>query len=371
MATLYNRAAVSTATAGSGTITLGAALAAGAAINSCSFQTFATAGASTGDVVSYLILDANGAWEYGTGTYTAAGTTLSRTLGQSSTGSLLVLSGSAQVFITLRKEDVREVLSADRTYYVRTDGSDSNTGLANTAGGAFLTVQKAVNTFATLDGNGFRFIIQIGAGTFSGNIDTSTPLLGNGGFTSELGIFGALFISGVDASGSTVLTSASLATLNIAANVVVLKNLEIQAASVGMYIYGIGTVYFESGVRIGTCGSIQISPLAGGSLFIFAPYAIVGAGFAHLYINGQGFVQHYATPTICTGSLAFTQFIFVNGAGYYEGSAGFDVGGATVTGQRYVIQTGGILNTNGGGPNYFPGNSAGTGGTTAGDGFFA
>jgi hypothetical protein len=102
----YNRAGMSSSTTGTGTITLGSALAAGTAINSCGFQTFATAGVTNGDVVSYLILDSNGAWEYGTGTYTAAGTTLSRTLGQSSTGSLLSLTSSSQVFVTVRKEDL-------------------------------------------------------------------------------------------------------------------------------------------------------------------------------------------------------------------------------------------------------------------------
>jgi hypothetical protein len=106
MAKLYNRAGVATATTGTGTVTLGSAIAAGTAINACGFQSFAGAGAANGETVSYLILDANGGWEYGTGTYTAAGTTLSRTLGASSTGSLLNLSGSAQVFITARKEDI-------------------------------------------------------------------------------------------------------------------------------------------------------------------------------------------------------------------------------------------------------------------------
>lgn len=106
MAKLYNRAGVSTATSGTGTITLGSAIAAGVGINSCSFLTFANAGAANGEVVRYLILDSNGAWEYGTGTYTTAGTTLSRTLGASSTGSLLSLSGSAQVFITAIAEDL-------------------------------------------------------------------------------------------------------------------------------------------------------------------------------------------------------------------------------------------------------------------------
>src|SRR5258707_5091956 len=109
MAKLYNRVGVSTASTGAGTITLGAAIASGAAINSCGFRTFSGGGAGTGETVSYLILDANGAWEYGTGTYTSSGTTLSRTLGASSTGSLLSLSGSAQVFITARKEDILSV----------------------------------------------------------------------------------------------------------------------------------------------------------------------------------------------------------------------------------------------------------------------
>jgi hypothetical protein len=111
MAKLYNRAGMSTATTGTGTMTLGAAIAAGAFINACGFRSFAGAGVADGDVVSYLILDADGAWEYGTGAYAAAGTTLSRTLGASSTGSLLDLSGSAQVFISPRKEDILNAAS--------------------------------------------------------------------------------------------------------------------------------------------------------------------------------------------------------------------------------------------------------------------
>src|SRR5438094_7090366 len=104
MAKLYNRAGVKTTTTGTGTIPLGSALASSDSINSCSFQSSSGAGVANSDVVSYLILDSNGAWEYGTGTYTSSGTTLSRTLGASSTGSLINLSGSAQVFVTARQE---------------------------------------------------------------------------------------------------------------------------------------------------------------------------------------------------------------------------------------------------------------------------
>lgn len=99
MAVLKNRAKMSTSTTGTGTITLGSA--------ESGYQTFADAGVANADVVRYVIEDTGGAFEIGTGTYTATGTTLSRTVSESSNSDAAInLSGSATVFIGATAEDI-------------------------------------------------------------------------------------------------------------------------------------------------------------------------------------------------------------------------------------------------------------------------
>jgi|TARA_R110000737_G_scaffold131996_2_gene163690 hypothetical protein len=98
MVVLVNRAKVATATAGTGAITLGAAV--------TGFRTFADAGVVDGAVVRYVIEDGPANFEIGTGTYTASGTTLSRVVSESSnTDAAIPLSGTAVVYVAATAAD--------------------------------------------------------------------------------------------------------------------------------------------------------------------------------------------------------------------------------------------------------------------------
>ncbi|MEK4353388.1 hypothetical protein MKX41_21395 [Paenibacillus sp. FSL R5-0475] len=55
--------------------------------------------------------------------------------------------------------------SADITYYVRTDGNDSNNGLANTAAGAFKTIGKAISSIPSVVNH--AVYINIASGTYA------------------------------------------------------------------------------------------------------------------------------------------------------------------------------------------------------------
>lgn len=140
MVKLVNRAKMSTATTGTGTITLGSA--------ESGYQSFADAGVGDGETVRYVIEDGT-EWEIGTGTYTASGTTLSRTVSESTNSDAAIsLSGSAVVFVSATPADIATAAQ----------GAKADTAQQPPAEGPFVDGDKTkldgIETGATADQTG-------------------------------------------------------------------------------------------------------------------------------------------------------------------------------------------------------------------------
>lgn len=106
MAKFFNRVKVAITSTGTGSVTCGAALA--------GFQSLADASVANSDVVRYTIIDGN-SYESGTGTVTLSGSTYSISRGPSvsseSNNSAIDVTSSANLFLTMLAQDVKQVLS--------------------------------------------------------------------------------------------------------------------------------------------------------------------------------------------------------------------------------------------------------------------
>ncbi len=242
---------------------------------------------------------------------------------------------------------IRERLTASRTYYVRTDGSDSNNGLANTSGGAFLTLQKAINTVAGLDINGQSCTIQVGAGTYTASANASAP-----------------FVGGVPVlTGDT--TTPSNVVLNVAGFCIAAQNgaeLSVQGFRVlstgdGILAQNAGRLNVIGNMEYAACSGAHMHAKYAGLITVTANYSVTGGAAWHWWAEtAGGSIQVIGRTITITGTPAFggawagctivAQIVPVSNT--YSGSA---------TGARYVVQLNGVIYSSGA---TLPGNSAGT-----------
>lgn len=351
MALLYNLARMTTATTGTGTITLGAA------VPGC--LTFAQAGVLSGDVVSYGIADGTNS-EVGIGTYTAAGTTLTRSpLASTNGGAAINLSGSAQVFIAILAGSLRERLLADRNYFVNgTSGSDSNHGLSSTT--AFATWQKAWDTIAALDTQGFNVNVVVADGSYTAGVNIGKWWIGGGKVT---------FQGNATTPANVLLNPTNANCFNITdagAGILRLQDFKMQTTTSGDHIFctapaKLEYANIEFGAAPSSCHIRAFHP--GFKINPTGAYKITGGGLAHWLLYYGVLESAVAMTVTLTGTLNFAlAFAYLdNNAKLYFAGPSFDISGATVTGIRQTqellteIQTGGKEEAT-----FFPGSIAPT-----------
>lgn len=265
-----------------------------------------------------------------------------------------ILNNAAAADLLADSNTGAETLTANRTYYVRTDGNDANSGLANNAGGAFLTAQRAINVIGLLNLNGFAVTVQVGDGTYTGGINRSTPFV-NGTVTVQGN-------SGTPGNVIVSTTSADCVSLSNHSRLTV-KDMELRTTTGGncLACSNFAKLNFTN-IRFGTCAGQHIR--SNNFAFIQADgnYSIVGnASFHFLASAGAGIDIAGRTVTL-SGTPAFSSsFAAVEINSFlltysvtYSGSA---------TGTRYTVSINGVIHTNGGGANFLPGNAGGSAAT--------
>jgi hypothetical protein len=250
----------------------------------------------------------------------------------------------------------REVLGANRTYYVRSDAAYTDApGRLDTQAGACKTWQQAVNLVMALDLNGHVVTIQHGAEgahTFTEQVQVGTMVGG-----------GQLVVSGLNSSGSTLFNVAGNPwMLTDVQTYVVFQNMKLQGAGgdfaliepIQRTLVGIG-----SGMIFGAASNahIWVHDRQAMLYLLSSTYQITAGAPYHILVNG-GMCFHESSVVTLTGTPAFTQFVTaINGGAIQTISSTFT---GAATGSRYGASTNGVVNTFGGGASYFPGNAAGS-----------
>ena len=203
MVTLVNRAKMSITSTGTGTpITLGSA--------EDGYQSFADAGVSNGDLVRYVIEDGDN-WEIGSGTYTASGTTLTRSVTESSNSDNRInLTADAIIFITAEADDIQQPPSegafadGDKT---KLDGIETGADVTDTANvtAAGALMDSEVTNLAQVKAFDSSDYATAAQGT---KADAALPKAG-GTMTGALDLEGGSFSSGIDTNTNAALVVAS------------------------------------------------------------------------------------------------------------------------------------------------------------------
>lgn len=244
----------------------------------------------------------------------------------------------------------RTKLSAPRTYYIRTDGSDSNNGLTNTAGGAFLTLQKAVDVATALDNNGYDVTIQVGNGTYTAGV-VLKPYIGSGKFN--------LIGNTATPSSCVISVSSGHAIYGEDAGKWKLGGFRLAAAAgTGIYARGVIQIGVIHPLEMNT-SSRHFFAFLGAEISIESNWNIIGSAPLHMQASYGGKIFAVSRTCTLTGTPNFSSaFAYSQDLGLLQILAVTFSGAGT--GPRYTVTGNAVLQTGVAGATYLPGNAAGS-----------
>ncbi len=244
-----------------------------------------------------------------------------------------------------------------RNFYVRLDGNDANDGFANTAGRAFRTIQGAVNAIAKLAYNPIVWtsvlaggvVINVATGTYNESVDLRDLRFIGGTLVGDEVTPANCVIQGVGNGVSAVGLNSKW----------FVRGFRIHAAgSYGIYASQGSQIQYRS-VEFGSASSAQVVAENGGRAIADGDYKIVVGAPVHLFATFNSSIDIKDRQVTIVGALAFSSaFVSVQLASVLRASGATFVGAAT--GKRHDIRGLSIVDTNGVGANFFPGNVAGT-----------
>lgn len=251
------------------------------------------------------------------------------------------------------RDATRRVLTSALSLFVRTDGSDSNNGEANTAAGAFLTVQAAINKCYTIDQSGFDITINVAAGTYTGTVVV------NQRFT------GAVTILGDVATPANVIFSVSSGTCITSTN----PGSFIQVSGIrfatttsgaGLLVTNFGAISVTGLCDFNAIANGQLTAQGGGVITVNANLNITGGAQYHYLAQYGGSIVCAGRTVTLTGTPNFSQAFAVATSGHARLQVNGNTYSGSATGTRFTVAILSFIETAGAGATYFPGDVAGT-----------
>ena len=246
-------------------------------------------------------------------------------------------------------------LTGDRIYYASPTGDDNNDGLSATSP---KTIQGAIDTAADAFGS-YNITLQLADGTYA--IDT-TILLKTPNLT------GKIIIQGSSANPANVILDGAVDVIRGDAynGRYSLKDFTLQTSS-GNCIYLLGnkaSILEIDSLRFGSCTNVHLA-LEDGNCSIEGSYEIFGSATYHVSALSHAFINYTqaqsAIVVTLTGTPNFSgAFAIVSRLGILVIGSAYATFSGSATGARYIVSSGGILDTGGEGTSYLPGNAGGS-----------